>query len=234
MYHQSTEGNATVQSAHEGRIPVRGVIFDYGNVLCHMQQLSDLESMAKVCGIAIPRFQQLYWKFRLPYDRADLTAEGYWQTVAGEEGLVLSGKQIAMLIRLDTQGWARLNHKTVKWAEQLHRAGLRLGLLSNMPSDLSQYLVANGGWVSFFHHLTFSCDVRMVKPDPAIYKACLEPLEVAPQEALFLDDLAPNVEAAAKLGIHGVLFDTIELTAARVAERFDLPIPEFATDRELA
>jgi putative hydrolase of the HAD superfamily len=218
-----------VQSARHGKIAIRGVIFDYGNVLCHMQQPSDLESMAHVSGIAMPRFGELYWKFRLPYDRGDHPAEAYWQAVAGEEGLVFSRAQIAKLITLDTQGWARLNEKTVKWAEQLHGAGLRLGLLSNMPADLSQYLVANGGWVSFFHHLTFSCDVRMVKPDPAIYKSCLESLAVAPEEALFLDDLSPNIEAAAKLGIHGVLFDTIEQTAARVAERFDLPVPDFAS-----
>jgi putative hydrolase of the HAD superfamily len=218
-----------VQPAHSGKIPIRGVIFDYGNVLCHMQQLSDLEGMAQLCGISMPRFQELYWKFRIPYDRGDLTAKSYWQAVASEEGLVLRGEQIAKLTWLDTQGWARLNEKTVKWTEQLHRAGLRLGLLSNMPSDLSRFLVANGGWVSFFHHLTFSCDVRMVKPDPAIYKACLESLAVAPEEVLFLDDLAPNIEAAAKLGIHGVLFDTIEQTAARIAERFDLPVPEFVS-----
>jgi len=218
-----------VRSAHNGKIPIRGVIFDYGNVLCHSQRPSDLEGMEQVCGIAMPRFRELYWKFRVPYDRSDLTAEAYWQTVAGEEGLVLSREQIAKLIELDVQGWARLNPKTVKWAEQLHRAGLRVGLLSNMPSDLSRYLVANGGWVSSFHHLTFSCDVRMVKPDPAIYKACLESLAVAPEEVLFLDDLAPNIEAAAKLGIHSVLFETIERTAAWVAERFDLPVPEFGS-----
>ena len=67
--------------------------------------------------------------------------------MAGEEHLVLNHQQITKLTALDTQGWARLNHKTVKWTEQLHGAGLRVGLLSNMPSDLSQYLVAKGGWV---------------------------------------------------------------------------------------
>jgi len=221
-----------VRSAQNGRIPIRGVIFDYGNVLCHMQQPSDLEAMAQICGIATPRLQELYWKFRLPYDRGDLTAQAYWQAVAGEAGLVFSQEQIAKLIWLDTQGWARPNEKTIKWAGQLRRAGLRLALLSNMPRDLSQYLVANGGWVPYFHHLTFSCDVRMVKPDPAIYQACLKSLEVAPEEVLFLDDLAPNIEAAEKLGIHSVLFDTIELTAARVGERFDLPLPDFLAEPE--
>jgi putative hydrolase of the HAD superfamily len=217
------------QSAGNGKIPIRGVIFDYGNVICHTQKPSDMEAMARVCGIAMPRFRDLYWKFRVPYDRGDLTAKTYWQKVAAEEGLVMLPAQIAQMTDLDTQGWARLNHRTVKWTEQLHGAGLRLGLLSNMPADLSQYLVANGGWVSFFHHLTFSCDVRLVKPDPAIYKSCLESLALAPEEVLFLDDLAPNIEAACRLGIHGMLFDTLEQTVARVAERFDLPVPDFTS-----
>jgi putative hydrolase of the HAD superfamily len=102
-----------------------------------------------------------------------------------------------------------------------------------MPRDLSQYLVAKGGWVSYFHHLTFSCDVGMVKPDPLIYKACLQSLAVTPQETLFLDDLPPNIEGAAKLGIHGVLFDTIEQTASRLREQFDLPLPDFLSEPEL-
>ena len=69
----------------------------------------------------------------------------------------------------------------------------------------------------------------MVKPDAAIYRACLESLGVAPEETLFLDDLAHNIEAATKLGIHSVLFDEIEQVTARVAERFDVPVPDFAS-----
>jgi putative hydrolase of the HAD superfamily len=223
-----------VQSAQNGMIPIRGVIFDYGNVLCYDQRPSDVDSMAQVCGIAIPRFQQLYWKFRMAYDRADLTAQTYWHAVAGEEGFALSPDQIARLIWIDTQSWARLNEKTIQWAGQLHHAGLRIGLLSNMPRELSQYLVGKGGWVSYFHHLTFSCDVGMVKPDPLIYKACLQSLAVAPQETLFLDDLPPNIEGAAKLGIRGVLFDTMERTASRLREQFDLPLPDFLSEPEPA
>jgi putative hydrolase of the HAD superfamily len=220
------------QSAQGNKIPIRGVIFDYGNVLCHKQLPSDIESMAQVSDMAPHRFEELYWKFRLPYDCADMNAEAYWQAVAGGHGLVFTPEQIAQLIWLDTQGWARPNHATEKWVEQLHGAGLRLGLLSNMPSDLSQYLKQKGGWVRFFHHLTFSCDVRMAKPDPAIYKSCLERLDLKPNEVIFIDDLTPNLEAAERLGIHGVLFDNIKRTAARVGERFDLPLPDFSHDHQ--
>ncbi len=46
----------------------------------------------------------------------------------------------------------------------------------------------------------------MRKPNPAIFHHALELLEgVAPERAVFLDDFAGNIEAATRLGFHGVL-----------------------------
>jgi hypothetical protein len=48
---------------------------------------------------------------------------------------------------------------------------------------------------------------------------------------LYLDDRAENVEAAARLGINSVLFDTVEETALRVESRFDIPVPSYGRCR---
>jgi putative hydrolase of the HAD superfamily len=215
----------SANSAPNRRIEVRGVIFDYGNVLCHPQQPSDIESMARVCGVAAAGFRDLYWKFRVAYDRADLNGEAYWTAVAREEGVALSPDQVARLIALDTASWARENDAVVCWVEQLHDAGFSLALLSNMPSELSRTLSAQGKWAKFFPHRVFSCDVRRNKPNPLIYQTCLDTLQLAANDVLFLDDIPANVEAASRLGIHGLVFDTLERTLARVAETFNLPVP---------
>lgn len=215
----------TERRARDGKIQVRAVVFDYGKVLCHPQHPSDLESMARICGMAVSRFQELYWKFRLRYDRSDLNGDSYWATVAREDGKVFAQQQIAELVTLDSKSWSRRNKATLEWVEQLRRKGLRLGVLSNMPLEISRYLTAHCDWLAGFHSLTFSCDVGHVKPQPAIYEICLKELDLLPEEVLFLDDIAANVAGACALGIHGVIFDTIEKTTARVAERFDLPVP---------
>lgn len=44
----------------------------------------------------------------------------------------------------------------------------------------------------------------MHKPDPRIYKLCLERLGVQPQESIFLDNSSQNLKAAAQLGIKTV------------------------------
>ncbi len=47
-----------------------------------------------------------------------------------------------------------------------------------------------------------SAQFRLSKPDPAIYRACLAELDVAPADALFIDDKADNAKGARKAGLH--------------------------------
>lgn len=42
------------------------------------------------------------------------------------------------------------------------------------------------------------------RPDPGIYKLCLERLGVQPQESILLDSSSQNLEAAAQLGMKTV------------------------------
>jgi putative hydrolase of the HAD superfamily len=207
------------------RIPIRAVIFDYGNVLCFPQTEADVQRMAEICGMSLPRFKELYWRYRLAYDRADLNRETYWATVAREDGRTFGPKQVDLVVEIDCTGWARINSAAVQWVQQLRQADFQLALLSNMPAEISDYLTSNHEWPSLFHHLVFSCDLRKVKPEPQTYEVCLEKLQVAPNEALFLDDRPENVEAAKKLGIHSVLFDGLDRTLRTVARHYNVPVP---------
>jgi putative hydrolase of the HAD superfamily len=46
----------------------------------------------------------------------------------------------------------------------------------------------------------------MAKPDPRCYALVCERLGVSPEETVFLDDYAPNVEAAREAGLHAVYY----------------------------
>ncbi|MBQ1303981.1 MAG: HAD-IA family hydrolase, partial [Erysipelotrichaceae bacterium] len=48
----------------------------------------------------------------------------------------------------------------------------------------------------------FSCDAGLLKPDPAIYQLLMDKYGLKPEETVFFDDSARNVEAARSLGIH--------------------------------
>ena len=53
----------------------------------------------------------------------------------------------------------------------------------------------------YFEKLYFSCDLKMMKPDSAIFRYVLDAEDLDPAETLFIDDSPHNTEAAARLGI---------------------------------
>uniref|UniRef100_A0A8D1V3R5 Acyl-CoA dehydrogenase family member 10 n=1 Tax=Sus scrofa TaxID=9823 RepID=A0A8D1V3R5_PIG len=86
---------------------------------------------------------------------------------------------------------------------QIRAKGLQTALLSNnfflpngksfLPLDRKQFDV-----------VVESCLEGICKPDPRIYKLCLERLGRKPSECILLEDLGPNLKAAASLGIHTI------------------------------
>jgi len=69
-----------------------------------------------------------------------------------------------------------------------------------MPLELSRHVTKSFPSLSTFEYLIYFCDYGSIKPELAIYRNCLELLKAAPQDILYLDDRAENVEAAARLG----------------------------------
>lgn len=69
----------------------------------------------------------------------------------------------------------------------LKQRGHKLALLSNAD------VLEAASWsecpaAGLFDVTIFSCEVGLAKPDPAIYRHCLQPLKVEPAEALFVGD----------------------------------------------
>ena len=65
-------------------------------------------------------------------------------------------------------------------------------------------------WIHRFDVLVWSYQLRIAKPDPAIYRHTLAKLGIRPEETLFLDDKLVNVEAARALGMQAFQFSTVE------------------------
>lgn len=207
------------------KISVQAVIFDYGNVLSLDQAPDAAAKMAQLCRLAPDVFAQRYWQRRLDYDRADLDGKSYWASVVRESSDGLTANLLDKLYEVDSQGWSRPNLAMLSWVDRLRKAGIRLAILSNMPLEVSVRLVRDRQWLAGFDPLIFSCDVRSVKPEEAIYRNCLERLQLAPEEMLFLDDKPHNVEGARRLGMHSLVFETVESTLPLVRDQFDLPVP---------
>jgi putative hydrolase of the HAD superfamily len=98
------------------------------------------------------------------------------------------------------------------------RQRMPVGLLSNahdqLPSDLALL-----GLTGAFDEVIGSAAVGLAKPDPRIYELAAAAFGVTPSECFFIDDLAPNIEAAKALGMDGVVFTSAAQLRADLTAR---------------
>ena len=57
-----------------------------------------------------------------------------------------------------------------------------------------------------FDDVIVSAEVKLVKPDPAIFRLALERAGVVAKDALMIDDVQKNLDGAKSVGIDGYLF----------------------------
>lgn len=103
--------------------------------------------------------------------------------------------------------------ETVALMRRLREAGHRLYYLSNMPAPYAQHLLRTHDFMAWFDDGVFSSSVKMGKPAPAIFKLALQQFDISAGETVFIDDHAPNVEAARQLGMTALRFTDAEVLA---------------------
>jgi putative hydrolase of the HAD superfamily len=192
-----------------GRGSYQAVILDYGAVLCHPPFPHEIARMARALGVTPERFPPLYAHGRDAYDRGDLTTTQYWEIVAREAGVELAPDVIDALGQWDKEMWSRANTEMTYWLASLRSAGYKTALLSNMQMDMIAHVRARFRWLKDFDHLIFSSELRLVKPDPALYLTCLAKLGTQPHETIFIDDREENVVGARAVGITAFRFRSI-------------------------
>ena len=71
--------------------------------------------------------------------------------------------------------------------------------------------------------MVISAEVGIMKPDPRIFQYALEQLDVAPAEAVFVDDVIENVEAARAFGMHAIHFTTPRQAISELKQLLTFP-----------
>jgi putative hydrolase of the HAD superfamily len=203
---------------------LEAVIFDYGEVLSGPPDPEAHRNLLNIAGVAEEAFEKVYWAHRLDYDADILNGQTYWQTVARDTGVHFTSEQISRLLEQDAIMWMNLNPAMLAWIPRIKKAGFRLGILSNMGDGVLDYLRPRFPWLAQFDHLTWSCELGVVKPDPAIYLHTVKKLNVSPDRALFIDNLQKNIVGAEAIGLHAALFENPEQLQNDLARRgFPLP-----------
>lgn len=95
--------------------------------------------------------------------------------------------------------------------EALDARGVPLFAITNFSADFwPPFHAKERALFDRFRDIVVSGEVKLLKPDPAIYFLALDRFKLRPDEALFIDDRAINVAGAEAVGMKAHLFTTAE------------------------
>jgi len=104
--------------------------------------------------------------------------------------------------------------------EALDARGVPLFAITNFSADFwKPFHARERALFDRFQDIVVSGEVKLLKPDPAIYYLALDRFRLRPAEALLIDDRAINVEGALAVGMQAHLFsDAADLRLRLEAE----------------
>jgi HAD superfamily hydrolase (TIGR01549 family) len=192
------------------------VLFDAGNTLLFLDYariasgVSDAigipltaEALAAGAEVAVRAVEGTRGPDR---ERADRYLEIMFRSAGVAPERMDAVRECLTRLHLEWHLWCSTTADARDALERLRRAGLRLAVVSNSDGRVEAALMA-AGLRDYFDVVLDSALVGVEKPDPAIFRAALAALDVAPEEALYVGDLYEvDVLGARAAGVEAVLF----------------------------
>jgi putative hydrolase of the HAD superfamily len=108
------------------------------------------------------------------------------------------------------------NEQLIDYMRGLRDRGYKMAICTNNVREWESMWRSMLPVDEIFHHVVDSGFVGVRKPEPRIYELTLEALGVPAQEALFVDDLELNCDAARELGMRAVHFRDTDQAIAEI------------------
>ena len=158
-----------------------------------------------------PQFSAEFTELQRQSDLGFITRQQFNESVAK-----LTGLSAADVERLY---WSvnRFNQPTMDWVHELKVSGkYKIGMLSNISRDWMDVSLPVFDQQKLFDDILLSGDVKVVKPDPEIFRLMADKLAVHPNECVMIDDLSVNIDGAKLAGMQGIVYKTLDQARAEL------------------
>jgi HAD superfamily hydrolase (TIGR01509 family) len=205
---------------HRDTPKVRACLFDADGVLYYRPQRGRLlAAFLQGLGLAVPdagSLRAIRDPLKLESFDGRITRHEYFDRQLEALGVsnradLLRGREV-----LAREAAAiRLHEGVLPTLRELKRRGFKLGVVTNTahPTEVKlAWLRHQGMEEDIFDAVASSCEVRISKPEPGIYEAALEQLEVAAADAAFVGHATDELQGARAVGLVTVAYN-YELSA---------------------
>jgi 2-haloacid dehalogenase len=181
----------------------QAVIFDIGNVLIGWQPEAFYDSR-------IGKARRRAFFAEVPIHEANIEIDRGAPFRATLQALADAHPQWADEVMWWHHDWLAMVHpvinESVATLNALKARGVPVFALTNFGAETFQIALRAFPFLSAFDRAFVSGEMRLIKPDPAIYSAVEQGTGLAPEGLLFTDDKPENIQAAAARGWQTHLF----------------------------
>ena len=207
---------------------IKALIFDVGGVLVRTEDRSRRAELEKSLGLPPGQTDEIV--FNSPMGQAaqkgEVTSAARWEWVRQELGLDATG---LAHFRQEFWGGDRVNTALVTLIRGL-RPRYQTAIISNFMDDLRRSLAEECPIIDAFDLVVISAEEKVMKPSPVIFQRALERLGCLPEESVFVDDFAHNVEGARAMGMHAIHY-TPATDMARELANLGASVMDWATKK---
>jgi len=198
---------------------ILAVVWDLGGVILRTFDRSARERWERQLGLEPWDLSRLVFNSEVSRKASagQATIDEVWSWVQGHLGL--SNEDLAALRRGFFAG-DRLDEELLAYIRRL-RPRYKTGMITNAFPDLRRWLQDVWRIAADFDQIVISAEEGLLKPDPRIYHLALDRLDVAPQQAVFVDDFAENVTGAQEAGMRAIQFRDTQQTIAELDALLD-------------
>jgi epoxide hydrolase-like predicted phosphatase len=185
---------------------VKAIIFDLGGVLLRTADFSPRERLATRLGMSQSELEDFIFGGESGdrAQRGEITVDEHWRNLYHR--LNCSSQELTAILD-EFFGQDQLDSELMDYVRRLHQS-YKTALLSNAWDDLRQVIAEKWHFEDAFDTIIISAEEGVAKPDWRIFQLTLDRLEVIASQAVFVDDMARNVEAARAIGMHAFQFQT--------------------------
>ena len=184
---------------------IRAIIFDMGGVIILTCDDSSRIALAGQLGITTEQLTKAVFSSEsaIRSEEGELNKQEHWKNVLRSFGK----ESVKNVMPYDEAFWAGdcIDKELIEFIHALKKK-YKIGFLSNAFKGAREWVESHFQFLDAFDLTVFSYEVKLRKPDPKIYQLVCERLEVQPEEAIFIDDMAINVEGARLAGLHSIQY----------------------------
>lgn len=183
------------------------LVFDFGGVIAEADYEVLYLHLERALNLSRPQVMQIVSQLRDSRLKG-VSEEQFWKDYAASSNTSLPENWMETLETVKQSAVWPIP-RMIELVKKLKSLGYRVAMLSNVQKHQAK-IVRDTGLYLYFDPLVFSCEIGVEKPNIEAYQILLQRLHAKPCQCIMIDDSPENIEAAKRLGMGTILFQSVD------------------------